>query len=161
MSPLSSALSPWRRNQPEPFASFERSMNRMFEDFYKDWDIAPFKNGGTLVEAFAPRVDIAETAEAMEVSAEIPGMDEKDVEVTLHGDLLTIKGEKKEEKEEKKKDYYRMERSYGSFQRVVPLPCEVQADKVEAKFKNGVLSITLPKTAEAQKSTRKIQIKAG
>jgi HSP20 family protein len=95
------------------------------------------------------------------VTAELPGMDEKNIEVKVsNGDLL-IKGEKEEEKEEKKKDYYLQERHFGSFERRFRVPEGVDADKIEASFKKGVLTVTLPKTAEAQKAEKKIAVKAG
>ena len=96
----------------------------------------------------------------IKVSAELPGMDEKDIDVSLTRDTLTIKGEKKEEKEDTGKDYYKMERSYGSFTRSIPLPVEVDTDKVQATFKKGVLEITLPKTAKAIQETKKVPVKA-
>jgi HSP20 family protein len=93
------------------------------------------------------------------VSAELPGMDDEDIEVSLSRDVLTISGEKKQEKEEKGRDYYRAERSYGSFRRSIPLPAEVNADKVDAVFSKGVLTITLPKTAKAE-GRKRIIVKA-
>lgn len=90
----------------------------------------------------------------MKVSAELPGLDEEDVEVTLANNVLTISGEKKDEKQDRGKNYYRMERSYGSFKRSISVPLEVDTDKVEATFKQGVLTITLPKTAAAQRRKR-------
>ena len=96
----------------------------------------------------------------MKVTAELPGVDEKDVEVTLTDDLLTIKGEKKREQEKKEEAYHAVERSYGSFARSLRLPFAVDQSKVDAKFKKGVLTITMPKPPEAQKSAKKIEIKA-
>jgi HSP20 family protein len=104
-------------------------------------------------------VDITENEKEIKLSAELPGMDEKDIDVSLQNNTLTIKGEKKEEKEDKGKDCYKMERSYGSFSRSIPVPVEVETDKVEAKFNKGVLSITLPKTAKAVAETKKIAVK--
>jgi HSP20 family protein len=105
-------------------------------------------------------VDVAETDTAYEITAELPGMDEKNIEVNVANGGITIKGEKKEETEEKKKDYYVSERRYGSFERYFTLPEAADADKIAATFKNGVLKVTLPKTAEAQKPAKKIEIKA-
>jgi HSP20 family protein len=104
-------------------------------------------------------MDVAETDKAYELTAELPGMSESDVEVVASNGVLTIKGEKKEEKEEKKKDYYISERRYGSFERRMQVPDEVDADKIAATFKKGVLTVTLPKKAEAQKPTKKIEVK--
>jgi HSP20 family protein len=94
------------------------------------------------------------------ITAELPGIDQKNVEVNVANGAITIKGEKKEETEEKKKDYYVSERRYGSFERYFGLPDGVDADKIEATFKNGVLKVTLPKTAEAQQAAKKIEVKA-
>jgi len=108
-----------------------------------------------------PAVDIAEKDKEYEITAELPGMDEKNIDVKFADGLLTIKGEKKEEKEEKKKDFYLSERRYGSFQRSFQVPVSVDADKIEAKFANGVLTVRLPKSPEAQKNEKKITIAKG
>ena len=100
-------------------------------------------------------MDVTETDKAYEIAAELPGMSDKNVEVKLADGVLTIKGEKQEEKEEKKKDYYLHERNFGSFQRAFQVPDGVDADKIEASFKNGVLTVTLPKSAQAQKTARR------
>ena len=107
-----------------------------------------------------PTVDVSETDKAYEITAELPGMDEKNVEVKLANGSLTIKGEKQDEKEEKKKDYHMRERSYGSFERSFQVPDGVDADKIEANFKKGVLTVILPKSAEAQKAEKKITVKS-
>ena len=106
----------------------------------------------------APAIDLVEKADAYEISAELPGLDEKDVDIRLANGTLTIRGEKKEEKEEKRKDYYLSERRYGSFQRSFRLPDGVDADRIEAGFARGVLTVKLPKTKEAQQSEKKIDI---
>ncbi len=150
-----------RREWEHPFASFQREMNRLFDNFFSGFSLsswAPFDRGAT--QTFSPRVDVSETDKEIRVSAELPGMEEKDIDISLTRDSLTIKGEKKGETEEKGKDFYRTERSYGSFTRSIPLPAEVDADKVEATFKKGVLDITLPKTAKAIEETKKIPVKA-
>lgn len=107
-----------------------------------------------------PAVDVTETDKAFEIAAELPGMEEKNIEVSVSDGVLTIKGEKQEDKEEKKKDYYLSERTYGSFQRSFEVPKGVDLDKIEASFKKGVLTVTLPKTAEAQKAEKKIAVKS-
>jgi HSP20 family protein len=140
-----------------PFTLFIKKMNRFFKDFSKGFALEPF---GKRTAVFEPKVNISENEKEIVVSAELPGIDNKDIDVSLSKNELTIQGEKKEEKEEEKKSYYRMERSYGSFKRTLPLPCEVKDDKVEAQFKNGVLIITLPKEAEAIKETKKINVKS-
>jgi len=138
----------------------QKEMNDLFENFNKSM-FRPFgerKNGEGA--AVIPKLDVSETDTELEITAELPGLDEKDIDVSLTRNVLTIKGEKKMEKEEKKKDYYRMERSYGSFKRSVPLPAAVDVDKIDASFKKGVLKIRLPKTGEAKKEVRKIAVKA-
>ena len=149
-----------------PLESLRREVDRLFEDFDRGFwrfpsrslfDIEPFWRRGVT----APAVDIVEREKDYQVAAELPGMEEKDVEVKITDDVMTIKGEKKAEKEEKKKDYYLSERRYGAFQRSFSLPDGVDADKIEASFKKGVLTVTLPKKPEAIKPERKVEIKAG
>jgi HSP20 family protein len=161
-----SDLIPWKREKQEtvrreeehPLWSFRREMDRLFKDYLGEWgerSLAPFGEGWG---AFSPQVDVTETDGEIKVSAELPGLGDEDIDVSLSNDVLTIRGEKKEEKEEKGRSYYRAERSYGSFVRSVPLPAEVDADKVDAVFQKGVLTVTLPKTGEAR-ARKKIAIK--
>ncbi len=110
--------------------------------------------------AAMPAVDVTETDKTYEITAELPGMDEKNIEVKVADGVLTIEGEKQEEKEKKEKDYYLSERSFGSFQRSFKVPNGVDTDKIDATFKNGVLKVILPKSAEAQKAEKKITVKA-
>ena len=153
------ALRPWR-----PFENLRREIDRVFEDFGGGMWRSPFRRSFFDFQPFtqresswaaSPAVDIAETEKAYEITAELPGIDEKNVEVKFANGVLTIKGEKQEQKEEKKKDYYLSERNYGSFQRAFQVPDSVDTDKIEATFKNGVLTVTLPKSAEAQKAAKK------
>lgn len=147
---------PVKRDDENPFSMLRRELDSLFDNFFRGFDMEPFESRfGT----FSPRVDITENDKEIRVSAELPGLDEKDIDISLNKDALTIRGEKKEEKEHKGKDYYRMERSYGSFSRTIPLPIEIETDKAEAMFKKGVLSITLPKTAKAITETKKIAVK--
>lgn len=151
-----------------PFESLRREIDRLFDDFRPgSWrspvvrtlfDVEPFWRNGVSWSK-APAVDVAETDKAYELTAELPGMDENNIELKIADGVLTIKGEKKEEKEEKKKDYYVSERRYGSFQRAFTVPGGVDTDKIEAKFKNGILTVSMPKTAQAQKNEKKIEIK--
>lgn len=148
-----------RREEDSPFFSLQREMNRMFDDVLRGWDESPF--GITTGKGFfQPSIDVKENDKEITIKAELPGMEEKDIEVLLTDDTLTIKGEKKEEKEEQGKSYYFMERSYGSFHRVIPLPHGVDQKKVDAQYKKGVLSITLQKMEEAKSSGKKIAIKS-
>jgi HSP20 family protein len=138
---------------------FRNEMDRIFDNFFSDpFGLLPISR---VESAFTPRVDVVETEKEVKVTAEIPGMDEKDIQVTLMDDRLTISGEKSSEHEEKTGQYHRMERSYGSFRRDVVLPAEVETDEVDAVFSKGVLTITLPKLAESVKRTRKIPVQKG
>lgn len=130
----------------EPFrevSRLRREMDRLWEDF--------FGPGPRALRAWAgewvPAVDVAETAAKLTVKAEVPGLDPKEIDISLVGDLLTIKGEKKSEREEKKENYHLVERSYGSFSRAIRLPAAVDADKIEARYDQGVLTVTCPKKA--------------
>ena len=148
---------PAKREEYNPFALLRNEMNALFDNFYRSFEIEPFTGR---FASFSPSVDIKESDKDIKVLAELPGMDDKDIDVSLSRDSLTIRGEKKEEKEDKGKNYYRMERSYGSFARTIPLPVEVDTDKAKAEFKKGVLTVTLPKTAKAIKETKKVSVKA-
>ncbi|HOD35310.1 MAG TPA: Hsp20/alpha crystallin family protein [Syntrophales bacterium] len=143
-----------------PLQSLQRQVNRLFDDFFGSFDLRPFTAMGRAGE-FTPRVDVRESDKALTVTAELPGMDEKDLDVLLSEDSLTIKGEKRHEKEEKSENYYRMERSYGAFHRVISLPKEIDVKKVEASFTKGILTVNLPKTARAKEKTKKVPIKTG
>jgi len=149
-----------RRDEFEPFRTLQEEMNRLFDRFMgRSW-LAPLGEWEPpVVGTFAPSVDVAETDEHVRVTAELPGLDPKDIELSVSGNTLTLKGEKKEEREERQGATYRSERYYGSFSRVIPLPCEVESDKAEATYKNGVLTVTLPKPEEVKKRRKKIEIK--
>ncbi len=148
-----------RRQSGSPFAEFQKEMNRLFENFSDDmFGLSPMKRTQQEISAAFPKMDVSETDKEFKVSAELPGMDEKDIDVSVSNEVLTIKEEKKAEKEDKKPNYYRMERSYGSFQRSIPLPSEVEKDKIKANFKKGVLNIVLPKSEKAVKESKKIEI---
>lgn len=165
-------LIPWRRRRNDLqvnrdrdlndwAGSFHREMDHLMDRFFHGYDMVPFDWGDRYGTGdFLPKVDISETKKAIRVAVELPGMDEKDIELTLSHDSLTIKGEKKVESEENNKEFYRMERRYGSFHRVIPLGAEVDEAKAKADFKKGVLKITLPKTAQAQQAHKRIEIKA-
>ena len=150
---------PVRREEENPLWAFRREMDRLFDDFFGAWGgraLAPFGEGWG---AFSPQVDVAEMEDEIKVSAELPGLDAKDVDVTVSHNTLTLKGEKKQEHEEKGEGYYRSERSYGSFQRSIPLPGTVETDEADAAFDKGVLTITFPKAA-AEKGRKQITVKS-
>ena len=142
------ALAPWTGTDV-----FKREMDRLFDRFFEPrWD--EFE----LVGEWAPRVDVSETKDAVVVKAEMPGMEQKDINVELENQVLTIKGEKHQEKEEKGERFHRTERSWGAFSRTFRLPAAVEGGKVNATFKNGVLTVTLPKAPTARGTT--IPVKA-
>jgi HSP20 family protein len=130
-------------------------MNRLFDNFFTGW---PEPRRGLLEGEWAPSVDVAETDTEITVTAELPGVKQEEVDVTITDDILTLKGEKKEEKEVKEKNYHRIERTYGSFQRSINLPTGVQADKAKAAYKDGILTITVPKVEEAKPKQIKIDV---
>ncbi len=134
------ALAPWTG-----LTSLKKEMERLFDRFWEG-DFPELSAGGE----WSPRLDLSETKDALVVKAEIPGIEPKEIQVSLQDQVLTIKGEKKQEKEEKDEHRYRMERSYGVFARSLRLPVPVDREKVAAKFKNGLLTITLPKMPVAR-----------
>ncbi len=149
-----------RREDDQPFALM-REFDRWFDSFFeRPWSLMPWRFFEEEWETFTPRVDVKETDKKVIVTAELPGLDEKDIEISVSGDALILRGEKRQEQEDKGEDYYRMERRYGSFQRVISLPCEVEVDKAEATFRKGVLTINLPKTPAAQSARKVIPIKS-
>lgn len=151
-----------RRNEWDPFRDFQREMNRLFDDFIGDFPVlSGWKGGGLPAGAFSPLVDITETDKEVKIKAELPGMDEKDITVEMDDNAVTIYGEKREEKEEKGKKWHVREQSYGSFQRVIPLPASVDSENAKAKFKKGVLTVRLPKTEEEQSKRRTVEIENG
>jgi HSP20 family protein len=159
------ATQSWRT----PLQSLRHEIDRLFADLDGSSWSRPFRHSLFDIRPYwlresnwtsVPAVDITETQNCYEVTAELPGLDEKDIEVSVSNSCLIIKGEKQQEVEEKKKDYYVHEREFGSFERSFGLPESIDADKIEAIFKKGVLTVILPKTAEAQKSERKITVKA-
>jgi len=149
-----------RRDSGSPFEELQKEMNQLFDNFSRSmFSLSPMKWNLPEISATYPKMDISESDKEFKITAELPGMDEKDIDVSVSNDVLTLKGEKKAEKEEKKANYYRMERSYGTFHRSIPLPAEVEKDQIEAKFKKGVLTVVLPKSEKAVKESRTIEIK--
>ena len=139
-----------------PFRDFERmrrDMDRLWNSFFERGTLRSEEGGEWL-----PSLDVAETKNEIVVKAEVPGLEPKDIDISLSDGLLTIKGEKKQEREEKEENYHLVERSYGSFARSIRLPNEVQSDKINASYKNGVLKIVLPKSEEAKKKEIKIKV---
>jgi HSP20 family protein len=161
-------LVPWRsRTTParrtgeyDPFAAMRQDMNRMFEDFFSGFDMAPFER--ERFASFSPSVDVSETDSEIEAVVELPGMSEEDIDLTLTRDGLTITGEKKEETEEEGKNFFQRERSYGYFRRTIPLPADaIDRENVSASFDKGILKVTLPKREETQEMRKRIEVKSG
>lgn len=148
-----------RRGEMHPFSQLHREIDRVFSDFITDW---PWTGRVNLMDrqlgSFVPDIDVTDTDKELQVTAELPGMDEKDIKVTYFEGGLTIKGEKHEEHEEQQGDFYRSERQFGSFERTIPLPSKINPDTAKASFKKGVLTITLPKTEEARSNRKTIPI---
>ncbi len=145
---------PFRELTPlREFERMRREMDRLWDSF--------FERRPTKIEEegeFLPALDLAETDNELVVKCEVPGLEPKDIDISLSGGMLTIKGEKKQEREEKEADYHLVERSYGAFTRSIQLPKEVQGEKISASYKNGILKITLPKSEEAKKKEIKIKV---
>jgi HSP20 family protein len=140
--------------------SLHREMDRLFEGLWSESFGASLLPEVWARGEIVPQLDVSEDDKSFAVRVDLPGLDEKDVEVTLSDRVLTVRGEKKEEKEAKEKDYYRRERAYGTFRRSIEIPAAVDATKIEASFTKGVLTIRLPKTKEAQEKVKQIEVKA-
>ena len=161
------APAPMAMEASRPFEGLRREMDRLFEDFTLNPFRLPLRRPVFSIEPFwhpeswmtVPAVDFVETEKGYELTADLPGLHEKDIEVKIAGGVLTVKAEKEEEKEETKKNFHLRERRFGSFERALRMPEGVDTDKIEAHFKKGVLTVMLPKTAESQKPVKKIEVK--
>ncbi len=144
-------LTPWR-----PFGelgTLRREMDRLWDSFFGERPLARMWE-----REWAPSLDVSETKDNFVVKAEVPGIDAKDIDISLTGDVLTIRGEKKQEREEKEEDYHLLERSYGSFSRSIRLPAEVESTKIKASYKNGILRVTLPKSEKVKAKEVRIKV---
>jgi len=148
----------YRGEQANPLLMLHREMNRMFDDVFRGFDVAPFGSGRPFERALGwPDIEVSETDKQIKVTADLPGLEEKDIGVELANGVLSIKGEKKAETEDKERLF--SERYYGRFERRIPVD-DVEADKVNASFKSGVLTVTLPKSSKAQEKSKRITINA-
>lgn len=148
----------------DPFQSLRNDMDRLFDQLWRGafaFPALPRLFGPVFREAGAglPAVDVSEDENAYHIEAELPGLTQRDIDVKLTGSTLTIKGERSEEKEEKEKSYHVSERRYGAFERAFALPEDIDRDKIEATFENGILHLVLPKAAEAVQQQKKIEVK--
>lgn len=149
----------FRDDDRNPFLSLHREVNRLFDEVFRGFDgRLPAFGGLSSFGGAWPSVEISETDKEIKVTAEIPGLEEKDIEVLLDDGVLTLRGEKRSETEDKDKQF--SERFYGRFERRIPLGVEVEEDKIDARFKNGLLNIVLPKSAKAQSQVKRIAIKS-
>lgn len=147
--PFSQAVDSFR-----DFGDMQAEVNRLFDSFLG----RPSQQPGSMERVWAPAVDMYETKDALVVAAELPGLDEKDIHLSIVGDVLSVRGERTWNQEVKQESYYRGERWYGKFERSLPLPMPVQADKITAKYRDGVLTITLPKVEEIRPKEIKIDV---
>lgn len=155
-------LIPWKHNKDisaerrtgHPLQRLHWGVDRLFDDFMQNWDWPATLEEGVL----APRTDVSETDKEVTVTAEMPGLDEKDIEVTLEKGSLVLRGNKESEQEDKGKAYYHIERAYSSFYRAIPLPCEIDDNKIKAVYKKGLLTVHLPKAADSSRKRKQIEI---
>lgn len=156
-SPRAYGLKRW-----EPLREMEamtEEMDRLFEEFTERIGAPAVRRRSFQGErAWTPGIDVIDRADEIYVKADLPGMDKKDIHVSVSGDILTIKGERKTEQEEKGENYYRCETSYGNFMRTIPLPVSVESERIKAEYKNGVLELHLPKTREVKEKAKEIPI---
>jgi HSP20 family protein len=142
----------------DPFLTLHREMNRLFDEVLRGGPVSSSGQGGSQGGVLlAPHMDVSETDKELHIQAELPGVSENDIEVSLHEDVLTIRAEKKQERKEEREGMHFSERTFGTFQRSLRLPFQVNPDQVQARFENGVLSVTLPKT-QLQERSRRIQV---
>ena len=142
----------------DPFLTLHREMNRLFDDVLRGGSVSAGGQGGGQGDVLlAPHMDVSETDKEVRIQAELPGVSENDIEVSLHEDVLTIRAEKKQERKEEREGVHFSERAFGTFQRSLRLPFQLNPDQVQARFVNGVLSVTMPKT-QPQERSRRIQV---
>jgi HSP20 family protein len=144
------------KNESHLMARLQNEMNRIFDRFFDDFRLMPFSQNKFYSY---PSVDVKETKKEVQVTAELPGLDVKDIDIHVNGNTLTLRGEKTEELKKESENYYHMERKYGSFHRNISLPSEVDSENVKANYRDGVLSINLVKKPEDQQKVKKIEIK--
>jgi HSP20 family protein len=151
-------IAPWKASREvaslTDLEKMRQGMDRLWDSFFEGW---PFRRGEEAA-GWVPSLDVSETKTDIIVKAEVPGMDPKDIDISLSNEVLTIKGERKQEREEKDENYHFVERSFGSFARSVRLPNEVKGEKISASYRDGILKVVLPKSEEAKKKEIKIKV---
>jgi HSP20 family protein len=150
-----------RPEEADPLLALRQEMSRVFDDFFSGVGLPSFAGSepvSTVVAILTPRMDVSETDDTVQIAVELPGLDEGDVDVTLDGDVLTIRGEKATERDEDERDYHIIERAEGTFLRTLRLPFEADPEQVQAAFQDGVLTIAIPKPKEAQQKSRRIEV---
>ncbi|MDR3574020.1 MAG: Hsp20/alpha crystallin family protein [Anaerolineaceae bacterium] len=163
-------LLPWKkdnskveieRRKDDSYMDLQSQLNRLFDDFFTNpFSPAIFGGASETSGNFIPRIDVSETDKEIKVSAEVPGLDENDIKLTLANNVLTISGQKESKREDKDSHYHRIERSFGSFRRDIPLPEEVDEERVAATFAKGVLTVVMPKSGNVSQG-RRIPIRKG
>jgi HSP20 family protein len=149
---------PARQDRNDPLSALQADINRAFGDFWASLGPAPWdRNDSTEV---SPRIDVRDAGKVIEIIAELPGLDESDIKLSLADGMLGIRGEKKVERTAKNKGYVLQERSYGAMERIVPIPEGLDLDSAQANFKNGTLTVTIPKKAETDQATKRIPVQA-
>lgn len=163
--PFGRSSAPTRRDrESDSFEGFRREMDRLFDAFARNWDATNLASADAVTGGLlSPRVNVAETEDGLEIAAELPGLDAKDIQVDLADGVLTLKGERKFEKEDRdeRKQYYLVERGYGTFLRRFSVPFEPDQDRLEAHFDKGVLKIRVPRSAAAERRIKRIPVKGG
>ncbi|GGY38427.1 Hsp20/alpha crystallin family protein [Parvularcula lutaonensis] len=150
-----------RQDRERPLDLFQDEMNDVFERFFRRFDAPSFDRfGGLFGGVPQPLVDVSETDKEIKIVVDLPGLDEDDIDVSVTGNLLTVRGERREERDEDERGFVVHERTIGTFYRSIPLPPGIDPDKAKAEFKRGVLKVRIPKTADAAGHTKRIEVKA-
>lgn len=145
-----------RMGVPDPFRRFRQEMDDVFSQYFPEFEL--LRADGSYADMFGAALDVSETDTAIEIELDVPGLARDDLDITLNDNALTISGRRADKTEDKGRDYHRVERRYGTFQRQVPLPCEVDPERVTAKLDSGVLTVSLPKSERAKSQARKIKV---
>ncbi len=149
---------PLSRFESDPIINFRKAMDRLFDNFNGEFEGLTPANWSQSLQSFTPKLELEDKDDKMLLTAELPGLTDKDVQVEVSKDYLTVKGEKKRDREENGKNGYFCERTYGSFERTIRLPAEIIRDKIDATVRDGVLTVTMPKSPDAKKEMKRIPV---